>query len=604
MNFYRHLAVFFLIIMVTSARAQNSDAKLANEYYQQGEYDKALALYQDLDNNKSAIPLIHSNYLRLLIDEKKYSEAEKYLDRALKYYPSNLQYQVDMAFLYQVSGAKEKKEKYIQELLAAHASNQYQIAMLAQSLVTHQLFKEAIDFYKQARKIYGSKSAYALDLAAVYRLQNDLENMTEEYINYAEGNPANMSYVKNLFQNILTEKADQDKLEQNLIKKIQKSPDNFLYADLLIWLELQRKNFYAAFIQARAIDKRVNSPGDQCMEIARIAYDNEAWEDAIDIYQYVIDAYGMNQNYAQARRYLIRSRENLIKNEFPVDMKAIIQLVSDYQKLFQEVGPNATTLDALRNQAMLHAFYLEQLDTAISLLEYVIDNQRSPATLVAESKLDLGDIYLLAGQPWESTLLYSQVEKAHKDSPLAYQAKLKNARLNYYTGNFALAKSHLDILKDATTRDISNDAIALSLLITDNTVFDTTDQVMKEFAQVELLIYQHKIAAARQQMEALLAANPGHSITDEVYWLQAKLDLEEGDYTGAIDKLNQITDQFGYDILSDDAAYQKGIILQDYIGDQQAAMEAFTTFLKNHPGSLFAAEARKRIRKMRGDYVN
>lgn len=40
-------------------------------------------------------------------------------------------------------------------------------------------------------------------------------------------------------------------------------------------------------------------------------------------------------------------------------------------------------------------------------------------------KLDLGDFYLISGDVWEATLLYSQVDKAMKDEPLGEEARLK-----------------------------------------------------------------------------------------------------------------------------------------------------------------------------------
>lgn len=594
----------FMIMIQVPAAAQNQNAKLANEYYQQGEFDKAMALYEDLDKNKSAIPLIHANYLQLMMEQGEYNAAEKYLNRVLKYFPNNLQYKVDLAYFFHISGKTDHFEKYTALLKKQFVDNQYQLSSLAQNFVARQLYDVALDFYEYARNANGRFAAFALDMAAIYRLKNDKASMTREYINYAEGNPANISYVKNLFQNILTEPEDQEYLEQTLIEKIQKNPDQSLYADLLIWLELQRKNFYAAFLQARALDRRNQQPGDESMRIARIAYDNHAWQDASDIYEYVIKNYSQSYNYPTARRMLIRSRENKIKSEFPVDKEAIRLLVGEYAQLQQELGINPTTLEARRNQALLHAFYLDEMDTAITILNFVINNRRSPKPLIAESKLDLGDIYLLTEQPWESTLLYSQVEKSHKESQLAYDAKLRNARLNYFTGNFALAKSHLDILKLATTRTISNDAIALSMLISDNTAFDSTDQVMQKFAAAELLIFRNKNEAARNLLNTILKENPGHSITDEIFWLQAKLDLQAGAYDQAIEKLNKIIEAYGYDILSDDAHFRKGIILQDYLKEDQQATEVFTEFLQKHPGSRHAAEARSRIRNMRGDLIN
>ena len=605
---YMYTRKFLIIITLLGAAlslsAQTDDAKLANEYFQQGEFEKARAMFEDLEKNRSVIPLIHANYFRLLLEEQDIKGAEKYLDRVIKSFPGNINYQVDLAFLYHTTGEADKLDKYLSTLKKQFVENQYQLSSIAQNLVSHQMYDEAIDFYLTARKLNGRESAFALDMAALYRMKNDKRKMTEEYINYAEGNPANLAYVKNLFQNILTEPEDQGFLEETLIQKIQKDPNSALYSDLLIWLELQRKNYYAAFIQARALDRRNQQPGDQSMRIARIAYDNEAWDDAIDIYTYVIDTYGDDYNYPQARRFLIKSKENKVKTAFPVDTTAIRNLATEYSELYDKIGPNYTTLEALRNKALLHAFYLDELDTATRILNFVIENRRAPRALVSECKLDLGDIYILTGEPWESTLLYSQVEKDNKESPLGYEAKLRNARLNYFTGNFSLAKSHLDILKLATTREISNDAIALSLLITDNTAFDTTDFIMQEFANVELLIFQNKTAEAKTKLAKILNENPGHSITDEIYWLQSKLELQAGNYQQAVDYLDKIIQAYSYDILSDDAFYKKATIVQDYLHDEDQAMTLYQEFLKAHPGSMYAAEARQRIRQIRGDLVN
>ncbi len=605
---YMYTRKFLIIITLLGAAlslsAQTDDAKLANEYFQQGEFEKARAMFEDLEKNRSVIPLIHANYFRLLLEEQDIKGAEKYLDRVIKSFPGNINYQVDLAFLYHTTGEADKLDKYLSTLKKQFVENQYQLSSIAQNLVSHQMYDEAIDFYLTARKLNGRESAFALDMAALYRMKNDKRKMTEEYINYAEGNPANLAYVKNLFQNILTEPEDQEFLEETLIQKIQKDPNSALYSDLLIWLELQRKNYYAAFIQARALDRRNQQPGDQSMRIARIAYDNEAWDDAIDIYTYVIDTYGDDYNYPQARRFLIKSKENKVKTAFPVDTTAIRNLATEYSELYDKIGPNYTTLEALRNKALLHAFYLDELDTATRILNFVIENRRAPRALVSECKLDLGDIYILTGEPWESTLLYSQVEKDNKESPLGYEAKLRNARLNYFTGNFSLAKSHLDILKLATTREISNDAIALSLLITDNTAFDTTDFIMQEFANVELLIFQNKTAEAKTKLAKILNENPGHSITDEIYWLQSKLELQAGNYQQAVDYLDKIIQAYSYDILSDDAFYKKATIVQDYLHDEDQAMTLYQEFLKAHPGSMYAAEARQRIRQIRGDLVN
>src|SRR5690606_8145510 len=106
-------------------------------------------------------------------------------------------------------------------------------------------------------------------------------------------------------------------------------------------------------------------------------------------------------------------------------------------------------------------------------LQLAIEISKNDKGFIDRCKLDMGDIYLLKGEPWEATLLYSQVEKSQKEELLGYEAKLRNARLHYYKGDFELSKDVLDILKQATSREIANDAGALSLLIMDNTGLDS-----------------------------------------------------------------------------------------------------------------------------------
>jgi tetratricopeptide (TPR) repeat protein len=267
------------------------------------------------------------------------------------------------------------------------------------------------------------------------------------------------------------------------------------------------------------------------------------------------------------------------------------------------MGIDNNTVEALRSKALLHAFYLDEHEKAIQILEEIIKIPRVSKSLIDQSKLDLGDIYLLIGEPWESTLLYSQVEKASKETPNGYEAKLKNAKLSYYKGEFALAQSHLDILKNATTREIANDAMALSLLIKDNTLLDSNDVAMKRFADIDLLIFQNKKDEALQALDQLLLDYPNHTLVDEILWKSANIELEIGNFELALEKLQKIVDMFGSDILGDDAYFLEGKIYETQLKENERAMEIYQDFLVRYPGSNYAAEARKRFRSLRGDYL-
>jgi TolA-binding protein len=193
------------------------------------------------------------------------------------------------------------------------------------------------------------------------------------------------------------------------------------------------------------------------------------------------------------------------------------------------------------------------------------------------------------------------VEKSEKDELLGHEAKLRNAKLSYYKGEFELAQSHLDVLKLATTREIANDAMDLSILIQDNIALDTTQEAMKEYAAVDLLLFQNKTSEALQKCDEMLKKYPGHSLTDEVYFLKAKLYKRTGNYQEAVNMLDKVTERYSDDILGDDALYMKAMIYEENIKDPEKAKSLYQELLKKYPGSIFGAEARKRFRILRGD---
>lgn len=585
--------------------AQNSNqVQLANEYYMNGELDKALDIYEKLAGNPQYIQQIHNNYLNILITKGEYKQAEKHLKKATRYYPSNVFYQIDLGLLYQEMGHFEKANETFNQTIENSKENKYLIGTAAQYFISKQLTPYALQAYQQARKSNKDKTSYALELANTYRLLDQQSEMIEEYLVFASIRPNNLRYVKNILQNILQKEEAIQNFQEILIDKVQKNPNEKIYPELLIWVNLQQNNFYGAYIQARAVDKKFKTHGNRVMNIGHIALDNKAYDDAIQIYTYVTKTYPNTGNYITARRQIIKAREEKVKNDFPVEKTAIRELTYEYKQLILDIGVNAQTIEAFRSKALLHAFYLDELDSAINILNEIILAPRINPSLKAKSKLDLGDIYLLTGDPWEATLLYSQVEKSNKDSPIGYEAKLKNAQLNYFQGNFELAKSHLDILKLATTREIANDALALSLLIQDNTALDSSDFVMKKFANIELMLFQNKKDSALLAFEQMLKDYPGHSLTDEIYWKMARINLELGNFENSLLELQAILSGYPTDILGDDAMFLSAQIYEEHLYDYTKAMEIYRDFLITYPGSVYVAEARKRFRKLRGDNIN
>ncbi|MCA6078513.1 tetratricopeptide repeat protein [Fulvivirga sedimenti] len=576
--------------------------QLANEYYGQGDFDKARAIYEKLVANQQNIPLIHSNYFFLLLETGSYDDAEDYLDKLLKRNPENIYYHLDLGYLYSDRGDEDKARKKFQEIREQVKTRPHLVRIVADYLINKQFMQEAVETFLTARRASGNPYDYSLEMANIYRIMNEKDLMVQEYLNYVSQNPGNLKYVQNTLQNLLTEPAELESLEYLLYDKIQKNPDENIYNELLIWVHLQQRNFYGAFIQARAIDKRLQTNGSRSLNIGTIALDNNDYNNAIKIFSYLIKEYPDTYNYILARMYLIRSYEQRVRNTFPVDKREISNLIHDYDIFISELGNNRSAYEAMRSKALLHAFYVDEKDSAIQILNEVIAAPQAGDELIARSKLDLGNIYILDGQPWESSLLYSQVEKSRKEDLLGYEAKLRNAKLSYYQGDFELAQAHLDILKQATTRTIANDAMALSILIRDNSYFDSTQVAMKDYARVELLLFQNKDSLAIELLDSMKLRYPRHPINDEILWLEAKLMRRSGNFEKAAELLEEIYASYPEDLWGDDAYFTLGEIYERNLNDKDKAMEIYGEFLRIYPGSIYVVEARKRYRSLRGDF--
>ena len=304
--------------------------------------------------------------------------------------------------------------------------------------------------------------------------------------------------------------------------------------------------------------------------------------------------------YVTASLELINVKRDKVINSAYYTEDDLQSLEDSYNQFIAEYHQDYTTAYAIIELAKLEAFYIHKIDDAIALLNDLLTWPRLNRELEAKAKLSLGDYYLLKGEHWESALLYGQVEKAFRGSPLAEDAKLRNAKLSYYKGDFEWSKTQLDILKASTSELISNDAINLSVFIADNLNLDTTDHPMILFARADLMIYQNKLPEAKYELEALLKLYPSHGLTDDVFYKRAEMAIKEQKYEEATEWLIKIIEDFNQDLLTDNALYLIGNIYYDFLNDEDKAKQSYERLILEHQGSTFVVDARKKFRKLRG----
>jgi tetratricopeptide (TPR) repeat protein len=211
---------------------------------------------------------------------------------------------------------------------------------------------------------------------------------------------------------------------------------------------------------------------------------------------------------------------------------------------------------------------------------------------------------LATDEIWEASLLYSQVEKDFKYEALGDEAKFKNAMVYFYTGDFGWAKAQLDVLKGSTSKLISNDAMHLSLLISDNLAFDTSGEALKVFGKASLLVAQNQLVSALHILDSMESIFMVHNIMDEVYYLKYEIYFKQQAYVRGAESLEKIIKNHADDILADEALFNVAALYEFYLNDASKAQEKYKQLFTYYPGSVYVVEARNRYRKMRGDELN
>jgi len=163
------------------------------------------------------------------------------------------------------------------------------------------------------------------------------------------------------------------------------------------------------------------------------------------------------------------------------------------------------------------------------------------------------------------------------------------------------------VLKLATSREIANDALQLSMLIQDNTAFDTNGTALRAYAKADLLMFLNRDNEALQVLDSLLQF-PDNGLTkdieDDVHYLKYKLFAKSRQFDKALASLAVIREKFSDDIYNDDAWFLTARTYEENLNDTEKAMEFYAQLLEKFPGSIYAAESRKRYRLLRGDVLN
>jgi tetratricopeptide (TPR) repeat protein len=468
-----------------------------------------------------------------------------------------------------------------------------------------QRYDLALQTYERGGQLMKNKNMFAFNLAELYRRKDEVNKMIESYLNALQDNPAYLPSVEAMLLRYATSDSERQELQTQLYARIQEEPKATIYPELLSWLFLQKKDYKNAFRQLKSVDRLNEEDGNRVFNLALIAENDRDYDAALEGYNYIITDKGKGSPFfIEAKRNLLACKRKKLTEGYAFTKDELREVEREYESFLEEVGRNNRTATIIAELADLEAFYLQDLDKAITLLEDLVNYPMIDKKVQSQAKISLGDFNLVKGERWEASLLYSQVDKLYKDDALGHEARFKNAKLSYFFGDFEWAKAQFNVLKAATSKLISNDAIDMDVFIMENMGMDSSTEALAYYSQAELLVFQNRFAESFIKLDSLRKAFPDHSLEDDIYYLKAQVFRKIRQYDKAIEAYEKIVANYSDQIRADNALFEMAGLYEGPLKDKEKAKGLYEKLFTDFSGSTLAVEARKRFRILRGDKLS
>ena len=568
---------------------------MAQRFAVEKKYDSSIIVYTEL--YKTTPDDIYREYLNTLIIAKKYKDAEKMVQARIGSNNLTSIYEIDLGKLYTLQGKESKaKEQYDTVLKKINGDDNY-TQRLAKAFTDAGQNEYAIKVYARASQLLGNPFIYCVPMAQVYAKGGELDKAMDVMLTPPIGQYVTVEYIKTTFLEWMSN--DPKKLQtgqKNLLKHINAQPENNWFAELLTWIYTQKNDWDGALMQIEAVDERNKEDGRRLMDFGRTACAAKQYEAALKAYDDVIAKGATSPQCVIAKVEKLNTHFNQLQNTPTPKPEDISGLMSEFNGMLQEYPVYYATPMAA-NYATIAAQYADSVDRAIQILQKAIKHPDAKRELVGQLKLQLGDYYLLKGKVWDASLTYSQVDKEFKQDILGENARFSNAKLAYYRGDFDWAQHMLTVLKASTTELIANDALYLSVLITEN-VEDSNTYPLSRFAYAAMLRSQNKDEQANTLLDSIATAFPKHPLNDDILMAHAQIALKHHEFDKAIGYLTTIVEKYGQDILGDDALFMMAEIYRNNLLKNDLAKKYYEQLIIDFPGSTFIQIARQKLREL------
>ena len=593
------ILIFLISCLSLTTFAWAQEDFLAKQYFADGDFEKAVVFYEKLVEKNPRRTEYAQDLVACYQQLERYEEAGEFIKTRLKDrnpYPTLL---VDLGYNHALQEQPEMAQTYYNQALDIIRKNPNYGYAIGLQFQKYSLLDMAISAFEKSMQLNPALD-FNFQLARIYGEQGNVEAMYNAYLNLVMDGKTSKSNILRSIDDFVSENSENTNnilLKKVLLERAQKNPD-IIWNELLSWLFTQQNQYSSAFRQEKAILKRIDGSSTVRLEnLGDNALEAEDYEVAKDIYSYIID----NTNNEITK---LDAELNLIDIELINASQGQLETIKKrYDQLIDIYGYKAQTLQLQVAYANFLTFKKNDPQPAEKLLKNSLELSLSDRG-TAYLKLALGDILVYDKKFNEALIYFSQIQQKLKNDVLGQDARFKVAQTSFYKGDFDWALTQLKVLRSSTSQLIANDAMQLSLLISDNSLEDSTQTALKKYARADFLSYQNKTDDAITTLNDILENHKGEKIEDEALLKQAELFESQKKYDEAQLNYQKIITFYGNGILADDAYYALGELYRKVYKDTAKAKEQYEKIIYNYQDSYYFPQARKNFRILRGDSIN
>ncbi len=615
MKAFSIIAVLQAVILLNTFSQQDPKQnmfRLAQAFEQQGEYERAEELYTDLfesdTNNYVYFDALRRNKVQL----KRYDDAIALSYRRLRTTPVDFNLQANIGSLYSMSGKERKADSVWNTVLHSANKNQMFYRAVANEQTNQRLFDKAIGTYLRGRKEMGDRYAFATELGYLYSFMMDFANTTREYLLLIQQNEQQYDFVQSRLASIVA-RPDGLKSSTAVVEEELNREQSIPLIRLQIWLYMEDHRYSDAFAVAQTLERLVNSNGQELFAFAERLFRENEFTIAASSYKHALKN-GPKMQFVPSAKYGYArcieelslhgkiiggtEHENTTLLETQPGFSGAVDLYGSIAKEYPYSNMGANSLYRI---GWIRYKQLFDLDGAMQMFDSVLTV--APAGPMVPTVLaSIGDIYIAQNNMEAATNKFTLMGT----SPYANQdqrtfAQLRLAEIQFFRNNFDSALALLQPLTENLKADESNDALILQYFVTENKF--QFQEALKQFSRAELLARRFKMSEAINEFSSIIDSYPAAPLADDALLKKADYSIQLKKFDDALTTYQKLLAEYKESIERDKAQFKIGELYQFHLHDKQKAIVAYEVILEKYPFSLFAEEARKRIRQLRGDAI-